>query len=153
MPAVVQVVFLQAVRQAQAAPKRAAKAAVARPTPLPATRVHRAPAQNMFVRRTTLLAPHQQVPAEATHRVEAITEATVQAVLTTEAAHLREVPLQVQAVAQAAATTAEAAAQVLVAATAQAEVAAVQEAEATARAAEVVRVAVEEDKYQPKFWI
>ena len=153
MPAVVRVVFLQAVRQAQAAPKRAVKAAVDRPIPLPATRVLRAPAQNMCVRRTTLLAPHLQVPAEAAHRAEAITEATAPAVLTTEAAHLREAPLQVQAVAQVAATTAEAAAQVLVAATVQAEVAAVQEAEATARAAEVVRVAVEEDKYQPNFWI
>lgn len=139
------------VRQAQAAAMQVARAAVARPTPRPTAVVLRAPALNTFVRRTTLHIPLQLVPIEATHRAEAIIEATVHPVLTTEAAaRLREAPLQAQAVAQAAATAAEAAAQVLVAAIALAEVAAVQEAEATVRAAEAVRVAAEEDKFQPK---
>ena len=82
----------------------------------------------MFVRRAALPVLLPQVPAEATHRAEAITEA----------------------VAQAAATTAEAVARVQAEAIAQVEVAAVQAVEATARAAEAVRVAVEEDKFQPK---
>ena len=104
----------------------------------------------MFVRRAALPVPLQQVPAEATHRAEAITEATAPAAPTTEAAHLRGVPLQAQAVAQAAATTVEAVARVQAEAIAQVEAAAVQAVEATAQVAEAVRVAVEEDKFQPK---
>jgi hypothetical protein len=104
----------------------------------------------MFVLRVALPVPLPQVPAEATHRAEAITEAAAQAAPTTEAARLRGVLLQAQAVAQAAATTAEAVARVQAEAIAQVEAAAVQAVEATARAAEAVRVAVEEDKFQPK---
>ena len=105
----------------------------------------------MFARRTALHAPLQPVPAEATHRAAAITEATAPAAPTIETARLREAPLRPQAVVQVAATAAEAAAQVQAAAIAQVEAAAVQEAEATAQAVEAVRVAaVEEDKFQPK---
>ena len=153
VPAVAQAMFRPAVRQAQAVPKQVAKAVVARPTPRPTAPVLHAPVLNMSVRRTTLLAPHHRVPTEATHRAEAITEATAPVVPTIEAAHLREVPLQVPDVAQAAATAAEAAAQVQAAAIAQAEVAAAREAEAIAQAAEAVRAAVEEDKFQPKLQI
>lgn len=150
MPAVAQVTLRPAARQTQAVPKWAARAAVARPTPRPTAPVLRAQALNMFVRRAALPVPLQQVPAEATHRAEAITEATAPAAPTTEAARLRGVPLQAQAVAQAAATTAEAVARVQAEATAQVEAAAVQAVEATAQVAEAVRVAVEEDKFQPK---
>ena len=148
--------FRPAVRQAQAAPKRAARAAaVARPTPRPTAPVLRAPALNMFARRAALHAPLQRVPAEATHRAEAITEATAPAVPTTEAAVQRqEAPLQLLAAAQVAATAAEAVARVRAAAIAQAVAAAVREAvEATVRAVEAVRAAVEEDKFQPKLQI
>ena len=153
VPAVAQAMFRPTVLQAQAVPKQAAKAVVARPTLHPTVAVLHAPVLNMSVRRTTLLVPLRRVPTEATHQVEAITEATAPAVPTIEAAHLREVPLQVPAVAQAAATAAEAAAQVQAAAIAQAEVAAAREAEAIAQAAEAVRAAVEEDKFQPKLQI
>lgn len=141
--------LLPAVRQAQAVPKRVARAAVARPTPRRTVAVLRAPALNTFARRATLLVLLPQAPTEAAHRAEAITtEATALTVPTTEAAvQLQETPLQVQAVAQAVATAAEAAVQVRAA---QAEAAEVQAVEATARAAEAVREAVEEDKFQPK---
>ena len=147
--------FRPAVRQAQAAPKQAAKAAVAKLTRRPTTLVLRAPALNMFARRAALHAPLQRVPAEATHRAEAITEATAPAVPTTEAAVQRqEAPLQLLAAAQVAATAAEAVARVRAAAIAQAVAAAVREAaEATVRAVEAVRAAVEEDKFQPKLQI
>ena len=145
--------FRPAVRQAQAAPKQAAKAAVAKLTPRPTTLVLRAPVLNMFARRAALHVPLQQVPAEATHRAEAITEATAPAVPTTETARLREAPLQLLAAAQAAATAAEAEARVQAAAIAQVEAVAVREAEATVRVAEAVRAAVEEDKFQPKLQI
>ena len=146
--------FRPAVRQAQAAPKRAARAAaVARPTPHPTAPVLRAPALNMFARRAALHVPLQQVPAEATHRAEAITEATAPAVPTTETARLREAPLQLLAAAQAAATAAEAEARVQAAAIAQVEAVAVREVEAIVRVAEAVRAAVEEDKFQPKLQI
>lgn len=153
VPAVAQAMFRPAVLQAQAVPKQAAKAVVARPTLHPTVAVLHAPVLNMSVRRITLLVPLRRVPTEATHQAEAITEATAPAVPTIEAAHLREVPLQVLDVAQAAATAAEAAAQVQAAAIAQAEVAAVREAEAIAQAVEAVRAAVEEDKFQPKLQI
>lgn len=141
-----------AVHPAQAVPMRAAKAAVARPTPRLTIAVHRAPALNTFAHRTTLHALLRQAPTEAAHRAEVITtEAIAPAVLTIEAtAQLREAPLQAQAVAQAAVTAAEAAVQVQAAAIVRVEVAEVQEAEATAQAVEAVQAAVEEDKFQPK---
>ena len=143
--------FRLAVRQAQAAPKRAARAAAARPTLRLTAHVLHAPALNMFARRAALHVPLHRVPTEATHRAEAITEAIVPAVPTTETARLQEaLPHQAQAVAQVAATAAEAEAQVQAAAIAQAEAAAVREAEATVRVVEAVREAVEEDKFQPK---
>ena len=111
MPVVAQAMLRPAVHPAQTAPKRAAKAAVARPTPRLTIAVHRAPALNTFAHRTTLHALLRQAPTEAAHRAEVITtEATALAVLTIEAtAQLREAPLQAQAVAQAAVTAAEAA--------------------------------------------
>ena len=143
--------MLQPAVHPAAVPKRAARAAVAKPTPRPTIPVLHVPVLNMFARRATLHVLHQWVPAEVTLRVEAITiGATVPTVPTTEVAHLREAPLQVPAAAQAAAIVAEAAAQVQAVAIAQAEVVEVQEAEAIAQAAEVVQEVVEEDKFQPK---
>ena len=152
VPAAAQAMFRPAVRQAQAVPKQAAKAVVARPTPHPTAAALHAPVLNMSVRRTTLLVPLRRVPTEATHQAEAITEATAPAVPTIETAHLREVPHQVPAVAQAVAIAAGAAVQVRVraAAIAQAEAAEVQVVEATAQVAEAVREVVEEDNFQPK---
>ena len=137
--------FRPAVRQAQAAPKQAAKAAVAKLTRRPTTLVLRAPVLNMFARRAALHVPLQQVPAEATHRAEAITEATAPAVPTTETARLREAPLQLLAAAQAVAT-------VVAAAALQARAAAIAAQAATALVAVVaVQAAVaEEDNFRAK---
>lgn len=104
-----------AVLQAQAAPAQAAKAANVRATPRPAVAVPHAQALNMFARKThPLHIPLQRAStevAEATAQAVPTTEATHQAAAITEAVRLREVPLQVRDVVQAAATVAEAAAQ------------------------------------------
>ena len=131
------------VLQAQAAPAQAAKAANVRATPHPTVAVPHAQALNMCARKThPLHVPHQRAStevAEATAQAVPTTGATHQAAAITEAVRLREVPLQVQDVVQAAAIVAEAAA-------VQASAAAVQAAVVvTAPLAVDVAQVVEED--------
>ena len=130
-----------AVHQAQAASVRA--------TPRPAAVVPHAPAQNMCARKAhPLRVPLQRastVEAEATAQVVPTTGAAHRAVAITEAARLREVPLQVRDVVQVAATVAEAAVQVQAqAVAAAAQVAVVAIAPLAAAAVQVV----EEDNFR-----
>lgn len=133
-----------AVLQAQAAPAQAAKAANVRATPRPAVAVPHAQALNMCARKThPLHVPLQRAStevAEATAQAVPTTGATHRAAAIIEAAHLREVPLQVRDVVQAAATVAEAAAQAQVSAAAAQEAVAV-----TVPLAVAVAQVVEED--------
>lgn len=148
MPVAVLATLRPVVPQVQAALKRAARTAVARPTPHLTAPVLHVPVQNMFVHRAALHVLLLQAPIEAARRAEAITEVTLPAVLPTavtiEAAHLQEVPLQVQDAVLAAAIVVEAAAQV--------QAATVLEA-ATAQVAVDVQVVAEEDKFRLGFWI
>ena len=140
---------LPAVLQAQAAPAQAAKAANVRATPRPAVAVPHAQALNMCARKAhPLRVPLPLVStaeAEATAQAVPTTEVTHRAAAITEAARLREVPLQVRDVVQAAATVAEAAAQAQVqASAAAAQVAVVATAPLAVAAAQVV----EEDNFR-----
>ena len=140
---------LPAVLQAQAALAQAAKAATVRATPRLAAAVPHAQAQNMCAHKAHPLRvpPPLASTAEAETTAQAVptTGATHRAAAIIEAAHLREVPLQVRDVVQAAATVAEAAAQAQVqASAAAAQVAVVAIAPLAVAAAQVV----EEDNFR-----
>ena len=145
-PAVARATPLPAALPAQAVPAQAAKAANVRVTLHQTPAVLHAPAQNMFVHRTrphrVLLQLASTAAAEATAQaVPTIEAAHPTAAVTTEAVHLREVPLQVRAAVQAAATVEEAAVRVQV----QAAAAAVQAAVAAIAPQAVAAARVEEE--------